>query len=118
MQEIAGQAFTDIQTRDKISLYALAIDNKNFPLLSEVFTPDTTAKFSLLPPNELLHGLTETQHVLKGALKDYVTQHTLSTTVVDLLDGSEPNSTAYLVAHYFGKGNLTGRILDYYWRYG
>ena len=50
------QALTDNQIRDRLS----AIDTKNFPLLSEVFTPDITANFSLPLPMELLHGFTET----------------------------------------------------------
>lgn len=111
------QTLTDVQIREKISIYSLAIDTKNFALLSEVFAENITANFSLPPPNELIHGLAECQQVLKASLKDYVTQHTISTTVVDFTDETSPNSTAYLVANYFGKGNLTGQILGYYGTY-
>ena len=111
------QAFTDVQIHDKISLYSIALDTKNFALLSEVLTVDTVANYGLPPPNALVHGLAENQKVLKASIDGYVTQETISTTVVDFIDKDSPNSTAYLVANYFGKGNLTGQLLSVYGKY-
>ena len=111
------QGFTDVQIRDKISLYSIALDTKNFALLSEVLTVDTVGNYGLPPPNALVHGLADNQKVLKAAIDGYVTQETISTTVVDFIDESSPNSTAYLVANYFGKGNLTGQLLSVYGKY-
>ncbi len=111
------QAFTDVQIRDKISLYSIALDTKNFALLSEVLTVDVVADYGLPPPNALVHGLAENQKVLKAAIDHYTTQETISTTVVDFIDENSPNSTAYLVANYFGKGNLTGQLLSVYGKY-
>lgn len=111
------QGFIDVQIRDKISLYSIALDTKNFALLSEVLTVDTVGNYGLPPPNTLIHGLAENQKVLKASIDGFVTQETISTTVVDFVDESSPNSTAYLGAHYFGKGNLTGQLLSVYGKY-
>lgn len=111
------QGFTDVQIRDKISLYSIALDTKNFALLSEILTVDVVGNYGLPPPNTLIHGLPENQKVLKAAIDGFVTQETISTTVVDFIDESSPNSTAYLVANYFGKGNLTGQLLSVYGKY-
>lgn len=112
-----SQALTDVQIRDKVSLYSQALDTKNLALLSEVYTVDVVANYSLPPPNALVYGLAENQKVLKAQIDDYVTQETISTIVVDFLDESGPNSTAYLVANYFGTGNLTGQILNVFGKY-
>ncbi|KAL8784764.1 MAG: hypothetical protein Q9195_008900 [Heterodermia aff. obscurata] len=104
----------ELEIRQKISLYALAIDQKNFALLSDVFTPTAVANY---PPNSLVRGLPAIQAFLKTQLGDIVTQHTLSSTVVDFVNPRAPNSTAYLVAYYFGQGNLTGQTLSFYGRY-
>ena len=111
------QAFTDVQIRDKVSLYSIALDTKNLALLSEVYTVDVVANYSLPPPNALVSGLAENQKVLKAQIDDYVTQETISTIIVDFVDESSPNSTAYLVANYFGTGNLTGQLLNVFGKY-
>ncbi|MCJ1460074.1 hypothetical protein MMC28_010453 [Mycoblastus sanguinarius] len=111
------QAFTDVQIRDQISLYSIALDTKNFALLSEVLTVDTVGNYGLPPPNTILNGLAENQKVLKATIDGFVMQETISTTVVDFIDESSPNSTAYLVANYFGQGNLTGQLLSVYGKY-
>ena len=104
----------ELEIRQKIPLYSLAIDQKNFGLLSDVFTPNAVAKY---PPNSVVQGLPNIQAFLKSQLANFVTQHTISSTVVDFVDKRSPNSTAYLVAYYFGQGNLTGQTLSFYGRY-
>lgn len=103
----------ELEIRQKISLYALAIDQKNFGILSDVFTPNSVANY----PNGLVQGLPAIQTFLKAQLADIVTQHTISSTVVDFVNKRSPNSTSYLVAYYFGQGNLTGQTLNFYGRY-
>ena len=103
----------ELEIRQKISLYALAIDQKNFGLLSDVFTPNAVANY----PNSVVRGLPAIQTFLKAQLADIVTQHTISSTVVDFVNKRSPNSTSYLVAYYFGQGNLTGQTLSFYGRY-
>ena len=103
----------ELEIRQKISLYALAIDQKNFGLLSDVFTPNAVANY----PNRVVQGLPAIQTFLKAQLADIVTQHTISSTVVDFVNKRSPNSTSYLVAYSFGQGNLTGQTLNFYGRY-
>ena len=109
-----SSGLAELEIRQKISLYALAIDQKNFGLLSDVFTPNAVANY---PPNNIITGLPAIQAFLKSQLADIVTQHTISSTVVDFVDKRFPNSTSYLVAYYFGQGNLTGQTLSFYGRY-
>lgn len=106
-----------IEIREKLSLYALAIDQKDFCLLSNVFTTNAVANYGLPPPNDIIQGLPAIQALLKTQLGKIVTQHTISTTVVDFVNHRSPNSTAYLVANYFGQGKLTGQILSFYGKY-
>ena len=108
---------TNIEIRQTISRYAFASDEKDLDALSKVFTPDAVVKFPLPPPNDIIRGLPAIKAALKIQLADYVTQHTMSTTVVDNVNSRSPNSTAYLVANYLGQGNLTGQLLSFYGKY-
>lgn len=107
----------ELQIRNNLSLYALAIDTKNFGLLADAFTQDVTAYLPLPPPNDVLHGLDSFQQALQNALGTIITQHTLSTTVVDFTSSNNANSTIYLVANYLGVGNNTGTTLQFYGKY-
>ena len=107
----------ELQIGRKISLYAISIDNKDFAALTGIFTPNVTVRYPYPPPNDLITSRATLQAVLKAQLKDLVTQHTISTTVIDFKDGREANSTAYLVANYLGQGKLTGQTLAYYGKY-
>ena len=80
----------DLQIRNKLSLYALALDTKNFGLLAEVFSANVTAYVPLPPPNDVLHGLPSLQKSFQSALGNIITQHTLSTTVIDFSSLSQP----------------------------
>lgn len=108
---------TNVEIRQTLSRYAIANDEKDFEALSKVFTPDAVCKFPLPPPNDIIRGLPAIQAALKIQLADFVTQHTMSTTVVDNVNSRSPNSTAYLVANYLGQGNLTGQLLSFYGKY-
>lgn len=106
----------ELEIRNKISLYTLALDGKDYRLLEEVFTTDTVVDYS----TTRLTGLPAVQAYVNEQLRGLVTQHTISSTVVDFgRPGQQhaPNSTAYLVANYFGQGNLTGQTLLFYGRY-
>lgn len=101
----------ELQIRNKISLYALSIDTKNLGLMEEVFTTDAEANY---PGVGLLRGVPAIQAYIKEQVQGLVTQHTISTTVVDFGPPGQqrpPNSTAYLVANYPGQRNLTGQLL-------
>ena len=112
-----SSSLAKVEIRETISRYAIAIDSKNFGLLSDVFTQDAVVKYGLPPPNDTVKGLPAIQDLLRFELNNKVTQHTLSTTLIDFVDERSPNSTAYLVANYLGQGNLTGQFLGVYGRY-
>lgn len=108
----------ELQIRNKLSLYALALDAKEYGLLEEVFTTDTVIDYP--GAGRLLRGVPALQAYMMGQLQSRVTQHTISTTVVDFGPPGQqhtPNSTAYLVANFLGQGNLTGQVLMYRGKY-
>ena len=107
----------ELQIRSTLSRYAIAVDTKNFGLLAEVFTQNAIADYSAPPPNNIYHGLPAIQEFLKASVNTAVTQHTISSTVVDFSNSLSPNSTAYVVANCLGQGNLTGQTLFIYGKY-
>lgn len=107
----------ELQIRNNLSLYALALDTKNYGLLAKVFADNMTAYYPFLPPNNIVRGLGTFQKLLQAAIGDIVTQHTLSTTVIDFSSPSLANSTVYLVSNYIGVGNNTGTTLQFYGKY-
>ena len=107
----------ELQIRNKLSLYAVAIDTKNFALLDQVFTPDVVVDYRV-PNTSILYGLPAVKAYVVKALAGFVTQHTLSTTIVYQTDQKGiVNSTTYLVANYLGQGNLTGQAAYVYGSY-
>ena len=115
--ESCSDTAVDSQIRNTLSLYAIAVDTRDFGLLAEVFTKDAIADYSAPPPNNIYRGLPAIQEFLKASLHNAVSQHTISTTVIDFSDRFSPNSTAYVVANFLGQGNLTGQILSIYGKY-
>ena len=109
---------SELQIRNRLSLYAIAVDTKNFGLLTEVFTQNAIADYSAPPPNNIYYGLPAIQEFLKLSLNSSaVSQHAISTTVADFTDSFSPNSTAYVVASFLGQGNRTGQALYIYGKY-
>lgn len=107
----------ELQIRNKLSLYATTIDTQNFDLLDQVFTQNVVVDYQV-PGASVLNGLPAVKAYLVKALTGFVTQHTLSTTVVEQLDRKgDINSTIYLVANYLGQGNLTGTAAYVYGKY-
>ena len=72
----------ELEIRNKISLYALAIDTKDFGLLSQVFTSDVVIDYHV-PDSGPLAGLPAVQAYLAKALDGFVTQHTLRLVFAD-----------------------------------
>ncbi|KAI9889415.1 MAG: hypothetical protein M1814_005351 [Vezdaea aestivalis] len=105
-----------IEIRNQLSRYAIALDAKTFNVLSTIFTPDAVFTFPApLPPQ--VTGVQNAQGVLAQSLQGVTTQHSITTTVVDFDSNNAARSTSYLIATYFGAGNLTGKALTYYGTY-
>ena len=105
----------ELQIRNKLSLYALAVDNKDFNLFDQIFSQDVFADYV----GQTYSDLPSLTAFLSNSVANKVTQHAISSTVVDDLggNGTKPNSTAYLVATFLGQGNLTGTSLALYGKY-
>ncbi|KAL8750063.1 MAG: hypothetical protein Q9184_006561, partial [Pyrenodesmia sp. 2 TL-2023] len=125
-----SNAQDELQIRNKLSLYAYAVDDKQFDLFDQIFTADTNAIYSDAPADQL-KGVEALKSYLSKAVAGQVTQHALSSILVEevaatsaggthptvpLTSGSHSpqhhvNSTAYFVATFFGQGDLSGDII-------
>ncbi|KAI9889927.1 MAG: hypothetical protein M1814_004650 [Vezdaea aestivalis] len=119
ISSVSALAAASIEIRNKLSKYAIAVDTKNYDSLSNVFTSDADFTFPDSDPAKLVQykGLPAIQVALAASLGNALTQHSITTTVVDFDGDCKANSTAYLVATYFGKGNLTGKVLTLFGTY-
>lgn len=99
----------DLQIRNTLSHYPLAIDGKNFPTLSLVFTQNVVANYSA--PLGVLTGLASVISMLEASLAPVRTQHALSTEVVEILEGeTEARTLTYVTATHFGVGTYYGEV--------
>ncbi|KAL8924538.1 MAG: hypothetical protein Q9208_004013 [Pyrenodesmia sp. 3 TL-2023] len=119
-----SNAQDELQIRNKLALYAYAVDDKQFDLLDQIFTADTNAVYSDAPADQF-RGVEALKSYLSNAVAGQVTQHAVSSILVEEVaaGGRHPavpltnssqhsvNSTAYFVATFFGQGNLSGDIL-------
>lgn len=110
-----GRPEIDLEIRNKLSLYAVHLDKKQFDLLDEIFTSDVVANYGLPGTAGIYHGLTAVKDFLRSNLPpNSITQHAITTILIDFSDESTPVSTAYVTANYFGQGNLTGQAVAVY----
>ena len=106
------------QIHTSLTLYARAIDTKDFALLSSVFALEARANYTSYLSN--LVGLPAIQSSLQLAVAKIDSQHLLGSITIDIADDEEialANSTTYFQASLFGKGNLTGKVLYQYGYY-
>ena len=105
----------DLEIRNKLSLYALAVDNKQYDLFDQIFTQDVFVDYV----GQTYSGLPAFKEFLIVYAANKTTQHAISSTVLDDNDGDSQSlkSTAYLVATFLGQGNLTGTSLALYGKY-
>lgn len=101
--------------RNTLNTYPLAIDSKNFSLLSSVFTPDAIANYTA--PLGVLTGLPAIASTLQQSLETVMTQHALSTQVIEMLGHGRANTTTYYTASHFGVGVWEGEVAYAYGRY-
>ncbi|KAI9796348.1 MAG: hypothetical protein M1833_006353 [Piccolia ochrophora] len=109
-----ASATDELQIRNKLAIYSVALDTKNLDLLDEVFTADAAVTYPLDPPNDKINGLPALKQVLEDQLRGVVTQQALSTLVVECGPHRAPNSTTYLSATYLGQGDLVGQTIQFY----
>ena len=108
------KAFDDVEgelnIRNKLSLYAIAIDKDDFNTLDQVFTQDVLIDYKY-PGGPTLNGLPAAKEYFTKALTGFNTQHTVSTITVEKgpEGDAEAISTAYIVGWYLGQESLTGQ---------
>ena len=99
----------ELQIRSILSHYPLAIDGKNFPALSLIFTQEVVANYSA--PLGVLTGLASMISALETNLAPVNTQHALSTQIIGILDGeTEASTLTYFTATHFGMGTYYGEV--------
>ena len=104
----------ELDIRNKLSLYAFAVDNKDFSNFDQLFTKDVSVDYVGQTYTDLAAFTT----FLDTSVAGKVTQHAISSTVVDTSSGATtPNSTSYVVATFLGQGNQTGTSLALYGKY-
>ena len=98
-----------LQIRNTLALYPLAIDGKNFDALNRIFTSDVVANYSA--PLNVITGLLNLQAVLNASLFFVTTQHSFATQIIDVLEGNcKAKSITYFTATHFGQGDYYGQV--------
>lgn len=94
-----------------LNLFARSVDTHDYALLDSVFSPNATANFATSAG--YVDGLPAIKAELQTALTGTVSQHTLSTHMINVTGNSNGTASAstYLQGTFFGQGNLTGQIL-------
>lgn len=100
-----------------LNLFAHLVDTHKYTSLGLVFTTDAVADFAT--PAGYIDGLATIEQGLQDALGGTVSQHTLSTYVIKVLDTDSTRATAdtYLEGTVFGQGNATGQYLTTFGSY-
>lgn len=89
--------------RNKLSLYAFAIDGKQFDVLEQIFSSDAVANYSA--PLGVLSGVAEIIATMEQTqAKVSAGQHSLSSQFVEIVDEHNAFSVSYFVSAQFGKG--------------
>ena len=104
-----------VQIQQTLNLFPLSVDTKNYSLLADIFTSDVTANFLI---GSVLHGLEAVQQQLETHLKGLVSHHSLTTQSVVVGENRDTASaTSYLIANFFGQGDLARQVLTNYGQY-
>ena len=97
----------------KLALYDIAIDTKNFSALSGVFTVDVVPNVATVP----IKGLAAYEAFLQADLEGSRTKHTTDTVFVSNIEPYTARSISYSDAIYFGRGSALGQQFTFYERF-
>ena len=100
-----------------LNLFSRSVDDHDYALLDSIFSPNATANFAT--PAGFVDGLPAIKTELQIALAGSVSQHALSTHMINLTGNQATMASAstYLQGTFFGQGDLTGQIQTTYGRY-
>ena len=114
-------ALTDVQATDIVSiqqvlsLFAIAVDQHQYDLLSKIFTSDATVNFNS-PNGDIVTGVDGLQQRLTARLQNINSTHNQSTNHVVFSSATNAHSTIYVVGTFFGSGDYQGQIYTSYSR--
>ena len=103
---------SESQIRNKLSLYSLALDGKDFDGLDYVFTDDVLIDFSV--GVGVVQGLANAKQAVRVALEGVETQIVQGTQVINV-DPNNPctaSSLSYFVTNFYGTGDQEGRVRE------
>lgn len=103
-----------VAIQQTLNIFPLSVDRKDYSRLAEVFSQDVTADFLVGP---VCHGLTAVQQQLQAHLEGLGSHHSLTTQSIQFPDAGTATATSYLIATFFGQGQLVGQFLTDYGRY-
>lgn len=105
-----------VSIEQTLNLFARSVDTHDYALLDLIFTPDATANFA--PSTGYVDGLPAIKTELQNVLTGTVSQHALSTHMINVTSNQTMKASAstYVQGTFFGKGNLTGQIQTTYGR--
>jgi hypothetical protein len=113
-------AATLLAIQNTISRYCLALDTRDFSILKDVFTTDLQADYSAVSPqNKDIRGLDSMIDRLMVILEGKVTQHALTTQILEFENlsghtgGYECKAMTYFTANTFVDKNRTREGLDH-----
>ena len=120
----ALDATEELKVRTTLSRFTILVDDDDFDHLDQIFTQDVYADYGFAK----MDGLPAFAAFLRTGLEGLVSQHALSSTVIEDL-GESLNSTAYVTAAFLGPGKNTttsvgsavtlyGKYLDTWTRVG
>jgi len=104
--------------KNTISLYCVALDTQSFHLLNDCFSTDIKADYAAVSPqNPKIEGLEDFIERIKVILDGKITQHALSTQMLDFeSDGKESwecKAVTYFTANTFVMANRDGQKVDH-----
>ena len=105
----------ELEIRNKLSLYSIAVDTKSWGLLSDIFTQNVVADYG--PPFGPVTGIPGLTELLIKNTKGTITHHSMTSTVVDFSNRRSPNTTTYLQATNIGQGVYNQTTLTFYGSY-
>ena len=107
-----------LQIRNKLSLYSLAVDRKDSSLYQQIFVQDVTANY-YFPQFQSVTNLASLEKYESDSVDMFAgTQYSITSTVIEQDAGSTGiNSTAYFIGSCFGKDKNKGKsaqVIGYY----
>jgi len=108
-------SFAIVEIEQTLNRFSRSVDTHDYPLLNSVFAEDAIANFDDGAGD--LQGLLAIKTALQSGFTGTISQHSLSTQLVQVTSLQKASAISYLQGTFFGQGNLTGQIYTTYGQY-